>query len=225
MTIVLVHGSGRSGGEAWPEQAHLARAAFLTMPGYGDDEPVSTDMSAWVDRILQRDGELHLVGHSYGGIAAILAAAAAPDRVRSLTVFEPAAYSYSRGLPHTEAAIERVGPVMAGAMTMTSAEYLVAFVAALTGEVVGVPQGPTERRAAERMRLLAAPWSHDLPIDVLAAVPTQVLTGDWNDEYEEIAGVMLRAGARHRVLAGFGHRVQDHPDATAAILSWATGHP
>jgi len=225
MTIVLVHGSGRSGGEAWPEQRHLGQSVALTMPGYGDDEPVSTDMSAWVNRILQPNGELHLVGHSYGGIAAVLAAAAAPDRVRSLTLFEPAAYSYSRGLPQTEAAIERLGPVMAGAITMTSAEYLVTFVAALTGEVVGEPQGPTERREAERMRLLAAPWSHALPIEVLAVVPTQVLTGDWNDEYEEIAGVMVRAGARHQVLAGFGHRVQDHPDATAAILTWVAEHP
>ena len=33
----------------------------------------------------------HLVGHSYGGVIALLAAAAVPERVRSLTVIEPPA--------------------------------------------------------------------------------------------------------------------------------------
>lgn len=225
-TVVFVHGTGRSGPENWPtEVGTIANADYLTMPGYGAEDPVPTRMSDWVDCILAHDGDLHVVAHSFGGISAILAAAQAPRKVRSLTLFEPAAYSYARGQEHIEAAIARMSPVVARAPFMTAADYLIPFVTALSGSAPPRPEGAEELRAAERFRLLAPIWSFDLPADVLSAVPTQVLTGAWSDEYEEIARAMARAGARHTHLTGFGHRVQDHPDAAAAIQEWAGAHP
>jgi pimeloyl-ACP methyl ester carboxylesterase len=99
-TITFIHGSGRAGAANWSSQrGRFEDAVFLTMPGYRDESPTPTDMDAWVERVLGVDGELDLVAHSYGGIAAILAAARAPERVRSLTLFEPAAYSLARGAP------------------------------------------------------------------------------------------------------------------------------
>lgn len=89
-TVVFIHGSGRAGSANWPSQvASFADSVFLTMPGYGDESPVPTHMSDWISRVLDVDGELDLVAHSYGGLAAILAAQAS-ERVRSLTLFEPA---------------------------------------------------------------------------------------------------------------------------------------
>ena len=49
----------------------------------------------------------HLVGHSYGGVISLLAAAAAPGRVRSLTVIEPPALGVARGNPAADAFLTR----------------------------------------------------------------------------------------------------------------------
>jgi pimeloyl-ACP methyl ester carboxylesterase len=193
------------------------------MPGYGDERPVQTNMSEWVDRVLAVDGELDLVAHSYGGLAAILAAAQAPERVRSLTLFEPAAYSYARGRPDVEAMIERMTPVIDEAPALHAVDYDIKFVTALTGSRPSRVESPGDVLAAERNRLLAPPWSFDLPIDVLSTVPTLVLTGDWNAEYEEIGQAMGDAGSRHAQLVGYGHRPQDHPDANSVIVDGISG--
>jgi pimeloyl-ACP methyl ester carboxylesterase len=222
-TVVFIHGSGRAGAANWPSQvANFADSAFLTMPGYGDEGPTPTNMDEWVGRVLGVDGELDLIAHSYGGLAAILAAAQAPERVRSLTLFEPAAYSYARGRPNAEAMIERMTPIIDEAPELHAIDYEVRFVLALTGSRPPRPQSPSDILSAERNRLLAPPWSFDLPIDVLSVVPTLVLTGDWNREYEEIGNAMADLGSRHAHLVGYGHRTQDHPDANSIIADWVS---
>lgn len=57
------------------------------------------------------------------------------------------------------------------------------------------------------------------PAEVALKIPTLVLTGGWNDEYEEIARRII--GAEHRVVTGFAHRPQDHPAATELIRAHA----
>ena len=224
--VVFIHGSWRAGVANWPNQVEsFADAVFLTMPGYGDESPAATNMDEWVARVLELDGEMDIVAHSYGGLPAIFAAVQAPERVRSLTLFEPAAYSYARGRTNAEAMIARMTPIVGNASTMSAVDYHISFISALTGSRTGKPEDASELVAAERNRLLAFPWSFDLPTDVLSVVPTLVLTGAWNDEYEEIGQAMAGAGARHAQLVGFGHRVQDHPDANSTIASWVASHP
>lgn len=223
--VVFIHGSGRAGVANWPNQADsFANSVFLTMPGYGDERPAVTDMDEWVARVLGLDGEMDVVAHSYGGLPAIFAAAQAPERVRSLTLFEPAAYSYARGRTNAEAMINRMTPIVDKAPTMSAAEYHTSFMSALTGSPTRQTKDASELIAAERNRLLAAPWSFDLPTGPLSAVPTLVLTGAWNEEYEEIGQAMADQGARHAQLVGFGHRVQDHPGANSTIASWVSSH-
>jgi hypothetical protein len=57
--------------------------------------------------------------------------------------------------------------------------------------------------------------------ETIACVPTLVVTGDWNDEYEAIAEELTVHGAEHRHLRGFGHRPQDHPDFPALVDEFA----
>ncbi len=45
---------------------------------------------------------VHLVGHSYGGLVALLAATSTPDVVRTLTLAEPAAFSLIEGTPEMD---------------------------------------------------------------------------------------------------------------------------
>jgi pimeloyl-ACP methyl ester carboxylesterase len=102
--VVLVHGSVAGGPPAWSAQEPLAERwelVVLSRPGFPPGPAVERvdfeEHAALVARDL-RPGD-HLVGHSYGGVIALLAAAAVPDRLRSLTVIEPPATGVAAGHP------------------------------------------------------------------------------------------------------------------------------
>ena len=100
--IVFVHGSVMGGRPTWSGQRPLAdrfELDILERPGFPPNPPVDhvdfdDDAVLVAGRLL---GGAHLVGHSYGGVIALLAAAAVPERVRSLTVIEPPATRVARG--------------------------------------------------------------------------------------------------------------------------------
>ena len=73
------HGCG--GSDAWPGRRPLRLA----------------DEAAVVAALADRAGEpMHLIGHSYGGAVALRAAVAYPERIASLTLFEPVAFGLLR---------------------------------------------------------------------------------------------------------------------------------
>jgi pimeloyl-ACP methyl ester carboxylesterase len=93
--VVLVHGSLATGAEEWQEQRPLANEGFrlrvLDRRGYGrspaaDGEDFLRDAAD----VAELMGEAaHLVGHSYGGLGALYAAARRPEATLSLTLLEP----------------------------------------------------------------------------------------------------------------------------------------
>lgn len=223
--LVFVHGGGRAGRAAWPEQqAAFPDAAYPTLSGFGDDEPAVPDIRNWAAQILEACGEgAHVVAHSYGGLPAVQAATGAAGVVRSMVLFEPALYSLARGAEHVEDHIARMSPVIAAAPGLTAAEYGLAWFTAIGAPTSAAPTTAAELRMAERLRLLPAPWDIPAPASVFAEIPTLVVTGGWNEEYEEIASALVQLGATHRRLIGFGHRAQDHPEAHDLIREWAEG--
>ena len=65
------------------------------------------DEALWLEQFLEPG--THLVGHSYGGVISLFAAARHPELLRSLTVIEPPAFGIARGNPAADefiAAIE-----------------------------------------------------------------------------------------------------------------------
>ena len=52
----------------------------------------------------------HLVGHSYGGVVSLIAAAQVPDSVQSLTVFEPPAFGLVADDPEIRRFIDAIEP-------------------------------------------------------------------------------------------------------------------
>jgi pimeloyl-ACP methyl ester carboxylesterase len=117
-TIVALHASSSSGGQWAPLASYSAPhvdvvAADLHGHGLGPAAPSAGEtifarniarVAALCDRI---GGGIHLVGHSYGGATALRVALSMPDRVRSLTVYEPVLFSvlnerYGRGGPGAE---------------------------------------------------------------------------------------------------------------------------
>lgn len=95
--VVMIHGSLATGADEWQAQRPLADLGFeLVVPdrrGYGAS-PTATGEDFLIDAAdvaaLMGDGA-HLVGHSYGGLGALFAAAANPTATLSLTLLEPAA--------------------------------------------------------------------------------------------------------------------------------------
>lgn len=97
--VLLLHCDATTAAGGWRRQRELAERWTLVTPdrpGYGQSPAVRVDFDTEpaVHLPLLGDGA-HLVGHSYGGVVALLLAAAAPHLVHSLTVVEPPAFGLS----------------------------------------------------------------------------------------------------------------------------------
>ena len=105
---MFVHGSVVNGRATWAAQRPLAERfelLVLDRPGFPPNPPVArvdfeTDARLVADLLQPGD---HLVGHSYGGVISLLAAAARPERLGSLTVIEPPATTVAAGNPAVDA--------------------------------------------------------------------------------------------------------------------------
>ena len=112
--VVLVHSTGLSATQWRRLIRKLAERHRVIAPdliGYGKSGgwsgpgPFVTEADLEVVRACLEvaGGPTHLVGHSYGGRLALLAAAEDPARVRSLSLFEPVCFGVLRSTGDTEA--------------------------------------------------------------------------------------------------------------------------
>jgi len=218
--VVFVPGSGRSGASAWPGQAAAV--------GLGRWSCTFLDLAGLADPDEQRDAVLgaiedggHVVAHSAGAVPAMRAAERAHDAVRSLALLEPAAFSATRGGPRVEAHVAGMSAVFADARDprVRDGEFAVRFLTALgaPGAAIADAGDPSLRSLGRRLRRSTPPWAVPLDRTTPAHVPTLVVTGGWSPLYEEVAESLAVAGARRRVLAGYGHRVQDHPELNGLL--------
>lgn len=219
---VFVHGSGRAGKDAWPHQATWDDATFLTRPGHGLDEvPQVTDFEAESRLVAEATGTgAHVVAHSYGALSAIMAAGSPGTQIRSLVLLEPAAFSLSRGTPAVESHIAAVGPVFANARNQSAGDFMVAFLASLGSPNATAPTTEEGIAQARRIQLQRPPWEAQLDPAVFSRIPTLVISGQWNPEYEEVADAVEAAGARRASAEGYGHRIQDSPDLDALVCDF-----
>jgi len=225
--IVLVHGSLRAGVETWSAQRPLAsdyRLVVVDRRGFGDSPPGHGDF----DRDARDVAELleagdHVVGHSYGAVVALLAAARRPQFVRSLTVIEPPALGLVRGRPEVEEFIERVDAARREAVD--APDYVVRFRRAFGARVERRVLAGRELKAANASWQERAPTEATIPVAELAAAPfrTLVVRGAWDvasSDARRIARPALHAvcdvlverlGADAATLPGAGHAAQLSP--------------
>ena len=226
--IVFVHGAGSFGSAAWPRQHGMALsydALFLRRHGYHPvAEPVESSFdedAAIVLRSLADDGRGaaggHVVAHSQGAIAAMMAAVERPDLVFSLTLVEPACLSLTAELPATAAHIGLMQPLFDVRHQMSDDDFQREFVRRVYATDLQQPATAEEKRSARRLRLQAPSW--EAPLHIVPGVPTLVLTGGWEPLYEEIARYLRETGALHRTAAG-GHRPHDSPEGDRIIRSF-----
>ena len=116
-TLLCLHSSGTSGRQ-WKAYAALLAARFRVVApnllGYGTDvrwsvgTPASLDDEANALAALLPVGGAHLLGHSYGGSIALQLALRWPERVKSLTLYEPVRFALLFGHPASEAVGETI---------------------------------------------------------------------------------------------------------------------
>lgn len=230
--VVCVHGSLSWGTYAFREQRPLADTRSLVLPdrrGYGGSPAAGpADFEADADDVAALLGDgAHLLGHSYGAVVALLAAARRPEAVRTLTVVEPAALAVARGHPAVEQLIERLSALDAAAAGLTPAEFVVRFLEALGyRRGVDMPERPklTTRsaHAATATMTERPPWQAEIPLDALAGAghPTLVVAGRWDNlaageqalgrrAFGAVGDVLTRVlDARRVIIDGWAHGCQ-----------------
>ena len=234
--LLLVHGSVVNGDATWSAQQPLGKRFELVVPnrrGFPpgpDAERIDfEDEAVWLEQLLERvpGSGAHLVGHSYGGVIALLAAARRPELVRSLTVIEPPCLRVARGDPVVDAftaASERLWDEVSD-----PEEFLRRFLAAVGAAAPPGRFSPALLQGARMLMIERHPWEAEIPLDDLAAAPFPklVVSGAHSEPFEIVCDVLeRRLGAERAVLPGAGHSVQrlgaPFNELLAAFVSGAT---
>ena len=227
--IVLVHGSVVGGRATWAAQRPLAERFELVVvdrPGFPPNPPA--------DRVdFERDAELvadllepgdHLVGHSYGGVISLLAAAARPDALGSLTVIEPPATSVAAGDPAVDAFAAAGRTLYESGSTSDPETFLRSFLAAVGSRFdPPTPLAPDLAQGAQALTVERGPWEAEIPLAALTAAtfPKLVVSGAHHPALDAICDVLERElPAERAVLPGYGHVVQLHPEFNAALAAF-----
>ncbi len=181
---VFVHGSFGRGEETWREQRPLSdsyRLLLVDRRGFGaspSDGRVDFDRDA-DDVASLLDHDVHLVGHSYGGVVSLLAAARGREHVRSLTVIEPPALGLVRGNPLVDEFIFRVQTAIAQAAD--PADYQLRFRNAFGFDARRQELTGPDLEAARSSWHERPPWEAEIPFGELRGLRVLVVRGDWED--------------------------------------------
>ena len=230
MRVVLIHGSVGNADAAWaPVLLALEERFEVAAPNRGGYPPGPLLERIDFERQAKElaplfDDRAHLVGHSYGGVIALLIVAAHPERIRSLAVSEPPAFGLARGNPVVDDLVERIeehfehGPREPRAF----AEGFLALVGSetrLPGQLSPGLEQSIRATMAERL-----PSEAEIPLDELAATPFPklVISGAHHLAFDAVCDVLeTRLGAERAVLPGAGHslaRAPGYPERLLAFL-------
>lgn len=244
--VLMVHGGVQGGIGGGPTNFHAQRPLadrgwrlrLMDRPGFGDSPSRGPDdMAADGALIADHLGEgSHLVGHSFGGAGALLAAARHPEAVRSLTLIEPALQPLIFTDPQVAQSEEgqKVGAVVVRFLmeAKTPGEFAMNFVRSLSrpkmdanAEFANIADSP-ERAEYLGQSLLrsrgVSPGEMKAAADTVRqnGIPVMVVSSGYHEGQEITAGVVARAtGGKHVVVPGDSHFIQrDTPDQFNDVL-------
>lgn len=214
--VVLTHGSVVGAERTWRHQLPLAEHWSLCIPnrpGFGESPSLPRgdfELEAPLIAELLADGA-HLVGHSYGAVIALYAAALRPHAVRSLTISEPGCLRVAAGMELVDAQIANGERLYELAGKLEPLEFLRAFRGGV-GSSHGTPAelGGELLRGARLLMRERPPWRADPPLEALAnaAFPKLVISGGHSPVFDAVCDrVADRIGARRAVVSGRGHTI------------------
>lgn len=213
--LLLVHGSVVNAELTWNAQKPLADRFEIVAPnrrgfppGPDVDRVDFEDEAVWFEQFLEPG--THVVGHSYGGVIALLAAARRTKLIRSLTVIEPPAFAIARGVPVVDEFVHDIDELWASG-SRDPAAFLRGFLA-LVGSAI--PRGklpPGLEQGARTLMVERSPAEAEDPFDGLATAPFPKLVVSCGDSaaFEAVCNVLAeRLGAERSVVPGAGHPAQ-----------------
>jgi pimeloyl-ACP methyl ester carboxylesterase len=214
--VVLVHGSVVDARRTWRLQRELAERWTLWMPnrpGFGASPPLERgdfELEAPLVADLLGDGA-HLVGHSYGAVIALLAAAARPRAVRSLVVSEPGALRIAADNAAVDALIEQGDQLYSNGRELPAREFLLLFRSGLHSTHETPDELPAWlERGANHLARERPPWEAEIPLELLAAgsFPKLVISGGHSTAFDAVCDELADAiNAERAVVSGRGHTI------------------
>jgi pimeloyl-ACP methyl ester carboxylesterase len=208
--ILFVHGSVANGDLTWAAQRPLADRFELVIPnrrGFPPGPDVESvdfeDEARWLDSWITPG--THLVGHSYGGVICLYAAAWYADRLRSLCVIEPPALGIVED-GRADAFVARSESLWTDG-PRDAAGFLREFMTA-----VGLPApsdpSPELLQGARTLMVERYPWTARPPLDEITA-PALVVSGEHSAAFDAVCDVLeARLHAQRAVLPGRAHSPQ-----------------
>jgi pimeloyl-ACP methyl ester carboxylesterase len=213
--LLLVHGSVVNADLTWSAQKPLAARFEIVAPnrrGFPPGPDVEhvdfEDEAAWLGQFVEPGS--HLVGHSYGGVISLFAAARYAHLLRSLTVIEPPAFGVARGDPAADEFIERIKDHWANG-SRDPGEFLAGFLGLVGSSLPPGNFSPEMLQGARTLMVERPPSEAVIPFDELAATPFPklVVSGAHSAAFDAVCDVLEeRLGAERAVLPGAGHSVQ-----------------
>jgi pimeloyl-ACP methyl ester carboxylesterase len=214
--VLFVHGSVVGPELTWRRQYDLAESWHLILPnrpGFGES-PLEgrNDFEAEAPLFAELLGEgAHLVGHSYGAVIAMLAAAERPEAVRSLTVSEPGALLIAAGDPEVDEMIRNGEQLYSDPSAIPADTFLRLF----RSGAGSTHETPVElsgwlARGAELLKHERPPWEAEIPLERLAAAdfPVLVISGDHSRAFDAVCDALAEAlSAERAVIPGRGHTI------------------
>lgn len=214
--VLLVHGSIVGPRQTWRAQYELAARWTLVLPhrpGFGSSPPLQRgDFEAEAPLIAELLGDgAHLVGHSYGAVIALHAAALRPHAVRSLTVTEPGALRIAAGDAHVGETIAQGEQLYRHRAALQPRDFVQLFRSGV-GSAHATPETMPDwlARGAEHVMRERPPWESEPPLEELAAAsfPKLVISGRHSPVFETVCDVLAhRIGAERATASGRGHSI------------------
>jgi pimeloyl-ACP methyl ester carboxylesterase len=214
--VLFVHGDIVGPSLTWRKQRELAERWSLIIPsrpGFGDSPPLErNDFEVEAPMFAELLGNgAHLVGHSYGAVIALLAAAERPEAVRSLTVSEPGCLRVAEGTPVVDEMIANGVLLFENASSIPSEEFLRLFRGG-AGSAYGTPEQLPEElmHGVELLKRERPSWEAEIPLERLAAAdfPVLVLSGGHSPAFETVCDALAEGvSAEREVILGRGHTV------------------
>jgi pimeloyl-ACP methyl ester carboxylesterase len=213
--LLLVHGSVVNAELTWSAQRPLAERFEIVAPnrrGFPPGPEVDNvdfeDEAVWLDRFVEPG--THLVGHSYGGVIALLAAVRNPELLRSLTVIEPPAFGAARGIPAADEFMARVEEHWANG-PRDPGEFLRGFLSLVGSSAPSGRFTPELLQGARTLMVERPPSEAVIPFAELsrAPFPKLVVSGGHSAAFEALCDLLAeRLGAERAILPGARHSVQ-----------------